>query len=87
MADKAKAKLVLIPRKKLCHNCQIQIHKLLLNDEEIQELEAGTSAESEKSSNNKEPRHVSDEEMNEFDTSSSAETEEKYQWMFFVSWK
>ena len=69
MADKAKANLVLIPGKKLYSNCQIQIHKLLPNeesrhvsDEEIQELEADTSAESE-NSNNEEPRCVSDEEM------------------------
>ena len=34
MADKAKAKLVLIPDKKLCPNCQIQIHKILPDDEE-----------------------------------------------------
>ena len=69
IADKAKAKLVLIPDKKLCPNCQIPIHKLLpydeepihVSDEEIKELEAGTSAESEKGSNNEEPRHVSDE--------------------------
>ena len=82
MADKAKAKLVLIPGKKLCSNCRIQIHKLLpddeeprhVSDEEIQELEAGTSAKSEKSSNNEEPRYVSDEEMKELDTSTSAET-------------
>ena len=63
MVNKAMVKLVLIPGKKLCPNCQIQIHKLLpdeeprhVSDEEIQELEAGTSAESEKSSNNKESK-------------------------------
>ena len=48
-------------------------------DEEIQELEVGTSAESEKGRNNEKPRHLSDEEMKELDTSTSAETEEKYQ--------
>ena len=85
MADKAKAKLVLIPGKKLCPNCRIQLHKLLpdneeprhVSDEEIQELEAGTSAESEKRSNNEEPRCVSNEEMKELDTSISAETEKR----------
>ena len=85
MADKAKAKLVLIPGKKLCPNCWIRIHKLLpedeeprhLSDEEIQELEAGTCAESEKSSNNEEPRRLSDEEMKELDTSISVETEKR----------
>ena len=71
MTDKAKAKLVLILNKKLYPNCQIQIRKLLPDDEEprcvldedIRKLEAGTSAESEKGSNNKDPRHVLDEEM------------------------
>jgi len=66
MADKAKAKLVLIPGKKLCPNCRTQIRKLLsdeeeprhVSDKEIQELEAGTSTESEKDSNNEEPRRV-----------------------------
>ena len=85
MADKAKAKLVLIPGKKLCPNCRIQIYKLLPDDEElrhvsneeIQELEAGTSAESEKSSNNEEPRHISDEETKEIDTNTFAETEKR----------
>ena len=84
MADKAKVKLVLIPGKKLCPNCIIQIHKLLPNgeepryvsDEEIQELEPGTSAESEKRSNNEKPRSVSDEEMKKLDTSTSAKTRE-----------
>ena len=83
MANKTKAKLVLIPDKKLCSNCQIQ--KLLLDDEEprhvsdeeIQELEVGTCAESEKSSNNEELRRLSDEEMKEFDTSISVETEKR----------
>ena len=46
-------------------------------DEEIQELEAGTSAKSEKSSNNEEPRRVLDEEMKELDTSTSAKTEKR----------
>ena len=85
MADKAKAKLALIPGKKLCPNCRIQIHKLFpddeeprhVSDEEIQELEAGTSEESEKSSNNEEPRRISDEEMKELDTSTSAEIEKR----------
>ena len=48
-----------------------------VSDEEIQELEAGTSAESERSSNNEEPRHVSDEEMKEIDTRTSTETEKR----------
>ena len=51
LADKAKAKLVLIPGKKLCPNCRIRISKLLPNDEkqrrvsdeEIQKLNTSTS--------------------------------------------
>ena len=57
-----------------------------VSDEEIQELAAGTSSESEKSRNNEEPKRVSYQVMEELDTSSSAETEDKYQWMFLCHW-
>ena len=92
MANKTKAKLVLIPGKKHSPNCWIQICKLLPHDEEprhvldeeIQELEADTSAESEKGSNNDEPRCLSAEKTKELDTSTY--TEEEYPWMFLCYW-
>ena len=54
MSDKAKAILVLTPGKKLCPNCQIQIHKIFPNDdnneedEKMKELDTSISAETEK---------------------------------------